>query len=81
VLALVMSEGLRMSVIGLGLGLVASVALGRGIRALLVGVPVVDAPTLLVASGMLLAVALIACVIPARRATTVSPIAVIRGQG
>jgi ABC-type antimicrobial peptide transport system permease subunit len=81
VLVLVMSEGLRMSVIGLGVGLVASIGLGRGIRALLVGVPIVDAPTLLVASAALLAVALVACIIPARRAMTVSPVAVMRGDG
>jgi putative ABC transport system permease protein len=79
VLTLVMSEGLRMSVVGLGLGLVASVALGRGLRALLVGVSPIDAPTLFVASCALLTVALLACLIPARRATTVSPVTVIRG--
>jgi ABC-type antimicrobial peptide transport system permease subunit len=79
VLALVMSEGLRMSAVGLGLGLVASIALGRGLGALLVGVSPIDVPTLFVASCALLTVSLLACLIPARRATTVSPITVIRG--
>ena len=79
VLALVMSEGLRMSILGLGLGLVASIALGRALRALLVGVSAIDLPTLLMASLALVSVALLACIIPARRATTVSPITVMRG--
>jgi putative ABC transport system permease protein len=79
VLALVMSEGLRMSVVGLAVGLAASVALGYGIRALLVGVSVIDVPTLVAASLALLLVALVACLVPARRATTVSPITVMRG--
>jgi predicted permease len=80
VLALVMSEGLRMSITGLVLGLVASVFLGRGLRSLLVGVSTIDLPTLLVASAALLVVALLACLVPARRATCVSPIIVMRGE-
>jgi putative ABC transport system permease protein len=80
VLALVMSEGLRMSVAGLALGLIASVALGRGLRSLLVGVSMIDAPTLLVASVALVLVALLACLVPARRATMMSPIVVMRGE-
>lgn len=80
VLALVMSEGLRMSLVGLGIGLIASVALGRGIRALLVDVSTIDAPTLIAASLALLGVALVASFVPARRATTVSPITVMRGS-
>ena len=79
VLALVMAEGLRMSLIGLGIGLVASVALGRAIRALLVDISPIDLPTLLIASLALLAVSLFAAFVPARRATAVSPITVMRG--
>ena len=63
----------------LSFGLVASIALGRGLRALLVGVSAIDLPTLLMASLALVSVALLACIIPARRATTVSPITVMRG--
>ena len=80
VLALVLSEGLRMSLIGLAAGLVASVLVGRAIRAMLVEVAPIDLPTLAAASLALLTVALLAAFIPARRATTVSPIAVMRGR-
>jgi predicted lysophospholipase L1 biosynthesis ABC-type transport system permease subunit len=80
VLALILSEGLRMSLIGLGVGVIASLALGRAIRAMLVDVPAIDLPTLAVASAALLAVALLAAFVPARRATTVSPIAIMRGR-
>jgi predicted permease len=81
VLALVMSEGLGMSVAGLALGLVASAGLGRGIRSLLVGVSAIDVPTLISAATALLVVAFLACLIPARRATSVSPLTVMRGDG
>jgi ABC-type antimicrobial peptide transport system permease subunit len=80
VLALVLSEGLRISLIGLGAGLVASIALGFALRALLVDVSVFDAPTLVGASLLLLGVALLASFIPARRATTLSPTMVMRGS-
>ena len=80
VLALILSEGLRMSLIGLGIGLVASVALGRALRGMLVDVSPLDLPTLVASSAALLAVALLAAIVPARRATTVSPIAVMRGR-
>jgi len=80
VLALILSEGLRMSLIGLGVGLIGSLALGRAIRAMLVDVPAIDLPTLAVASAALLAVAFLAAFLPARRATTVSPIAIMRGR-
>lgn len=80
VLALILSEGLRMSLIGLGIGLVASVALGRALRGMLVDVSPLDLPTLVASSAALLTVALLAAIVPARRATTVSPIAVMRGR-
>ena len=80
VLTLILSEGLHMSLVGLCAGLLASLALGHALRGLLVDVPPIDLPTLAVASLALLVVALLAAFIPARRATTVSPIAVMRGR-
>jgi predicted permease len=79
VLALVLSEGLRMCALGIGLGILASAIVGRGLRALLVGVSPVDVPALMVASAALVVVAMLACWIPARRAMAVDPISVIRG--
>jgi putative ABC transport system permease protein len=78
VLTLVMREGMRMCAIGIALGLIGSAAIGRGLRALLVGVSPLDARALLAASLALVIVALLACVIPARRALTVDPISVMR---
>jgi putative ABC transport system permease protein len=79
VLALVLSEGLRMCIIGIVLGLFVSAIVGRGLRALLVGVSPLDVPALMVASVALLVVAVLACLVPARRALAVDPISVMRG--
>jgi putative ABC transport system permease protein len=80
VLALVMSEGLGMSLVGLAIGLAGSVMVARTIRAMLVGVSIVDAPTLALASGLLVAVAVVASALPARRASAVSPTQALRGD-
>jgi putative ABC transport system permease protein len=80
VLALVMSEGLRMSVVGLAIGLAGSVVVARAIRAMLVGVSVVDLPALALASGLLVVVAVLASALPARRASAVSPTEALRGD-
>jgi putative ABC transport system permease protein len=79
VLLLVMSEGLRLCAIGVVVGLAASLAVGRAIRALLVGVPPVDAPTLVTTSVLLIAVGALASALPARRAMSVSPLETLRG--
>jgi putative ABC transport system permease protein len=79
VLALVLSEGLRMCALGIVIGVLASAIVGRGLRALLVGVSPIDVPALIVASVALVVVAMLACLIPARRALAVDPISVMRG--
>jgi putative ABC transport system permease protein len=80
VLALVLSEAMRLCAIGIVLGLVGSAVVGRGLRALLVGVSPVDLPALLIASAALMVVALLACLVPARRALAIDPIAVMRAE-
>jgi putative ABC transport system permease protein len=80
VLALVLSEGMRLAVIGLGLGLVASIAVGRSIRAMLVGVGTFDATSLSITTALLLVVALAASLVPARRALRVSPLEALRSD-
>lgn len=79
VLTLVLGEGMRLCAIGVGLGLLVSVVVGRGLRALLVGISPVDAPALILASSALFGVALLASLVPARRALAVDPISVLRG--
>jgi predicted permease len=79
VVALVMSEGMRLAAIGLLAGLTLSVVVARAIRAMLVGVSPVDVPSLLVTAGLLIFVAAAATALPALRALRVSPLEVMRG--
>jgi putative ABC transport system permease protein len=78
VLALVMSEGVRLCAFGLAVGVVASAGVGRAIRALLVDVSPVDGPTLAITAVALGVVAVVASLLPARRALRVSPSETLR---
>jgi putative ABC transport system permease protein len=75
---LVVGEGVTMAVVGLALGLVGAIGVLRLLRSLLVGVELIDAPTLAGVAVALAAVALCACAVPARRATAVSPTEALR---
>jgi predicted permease len=79
VLALVMAEGMLLAGTGLVLGLGTSIVVARFIRAMLVGVPTLDAPSLIATALALIAVATIASGLPARRALRVNPINALRG--
>jgi len=79
VVALVMSEGMRLAVLGLIVGLALSVVVARAIRAMLIGVSAIDVPSLLVTALLLIVVAATATLLPARRALRVSPLDVMRG--
>lgn len=78
VLGLVVAQGLRLTLAGLGVGLVASVALTRFLRGQLFGVTSTDPPTFIAVSLILTSVALLASYIPARRAAKVDPIVALR---
>jgi putative ABC transport system permease protein len=78
VVRLVVGQGMKLAVLGLGLGLAASVALTRLMRQLLFGVSATDVPTFALVTGSLAFVALLACLIPARRATRVDPMIALR---
>src|SRR5271168_3616701 len=71
-------EGGRLAALGLGLGLIASVALTRLMAGLLFGVKPTDPLTLGLAAALLALVALAACYLPARRATRVDPLVALR---
>jgi predicted permease len=79
VLRLVVTEGLRMCAAGLAVGLAGSVLVARAIRAMLVGVSPVDLPTLGGVCVVLLGVAVLASLVPARRAMGVDPTEALRG--
>lgn len=78
VFKLVVGKGMRLAIIGTALGLVASLALTRLMGTLLFEVTPTDALTFVIVSVVLLIVALLACYIPARRATNVDPLTSLR---
>ena len=80
VLRLVLGQGLRMSVVGVGLGTVAALGLARGLGGLLHDVRPHDPLTFALVPVLLTGVALLASFIPARRATQVDPVASLRSE-
>jgi putative ABC transport system permease protein len=78
VVALVMKEGLMLAFIGLGFGLIGAYFVERAMRSTLFGVGSIDFSTLVAMALGLLFAALLACYLPARRATRVDPMVALR---
>jgi putative ABC transport system permease protein len=74
----ILREGATLATGGLVLGLVGAYALGRAMQALLFGTGALSVPVVLVASLVLLGAALVACYVPARRASAVDPLIALR---
>ena len=80
VLRLILVKGLKLSVMGVVLGLGAAFVLTRWMESLLFGVRATDAQTFAAIALLLLGIALLACWIPARRATKVDPMVALRHE-
>jgi putative ABC transport system permease protein len=80
VLNLVVSEGMRMVLVGVVVGLAGGLALAKTISSLVFGVAVHDPATFIMVGVILTAIALVACFIPARRAARVDPMVALREE-
>lgn len=78
VLKLITSQGLRLALVGLAIGLLLSLALARVLATVLIGISGYDVTTFVLVSALLSVVAFIACYLPARRATKVDPLVALR---
>ena len=78
VLLLVLSQGMKMTLGGVALGLLASLGLTRLLTKMVYGVSTTDPATFAVIAALLILAALLACLIPARRATKVDPLVALR---
>jgi putative ABC transport system permease protein len=76
--ALVLRQGLRLAGLGIALGLAGAVGATRVLRSLLYGVSATDPATFAAIPALLAFVALLACYVPARRATRVDPLIALR---
>jgi putative ABC transport system permease protein len=80
VLGLIVAEGMKVALLGVGAGVLGALALGRVLSSLVFGVPVHDPITLTIAAITLTAVALVASIVPALRASRVDPMVALRHE-
>jgi predicted permease len=80
VLAMVLGRGMRLTLTGIAFGLVGALAFTRVLRSQLWGVSATDPVTLVAVSLLFTVIALVACWVPARRATRVDPMVAMRGE-
>ena len=78
VVGLVVGQGMKLSLLGVGIGLVMSLGLTRLLSSLLVGISASDPATFTLISLLLVGISLLACFVPARRAARVDPMTSLR---
>lgn len=77
---LVLGRGLRLAALGTAFGLLGALAIARLLQSIAPGLPPADLLTTLVITAGLLAIALLACWLPARRAARIDPIVALRAE-
>jgi putative ABC transport system permease protein len=80
VVRLIVREGLALAGIGLAIGSIGAYFIGRGMQTTLYGMGKLDVSVLLSVASLLLIAALIACVVPARRAASIQPMQALRAE-
>ena len=80
ILSLVLRRGMKLTLIGMALGLMGAVASTRLLRDMLFGIKPVDPLTFAAMTLLLMCISLVACFLPARRATKVDPMNVLRSE-
>jgi len=73
-------DGLKLTLVGLAVGLAAALGLGRLLAAVLYGVSATDPATLVSVLALFLAVSVLASFVPAARASRTGPISVLRAE-
>ncbi len=76
----ILGQGIRLTAIGIGVGLAGAMAIGSLLKSLLVGVSATDPLTLLAVAALLALVSIAACYFPARRATRIDPAVSLRPE-
>jgi putative ABC transport system permease protein len=80
VLRMVLKDGVRMTLVGIVLGVAGALGLTRLLRTMLYGVSSTDPLTFISVAALLGAIAMLACYVPARRAMKVDPMEALRHQ-
>jgi ABC-type antimicrobial peptide transport system permease subunit len=80
ILALVLGEGMRLTAIGVAIGLGGAVVASQALASLLFGVSRLDPITYLGVIALLAGVSVVACLVPARRAARVDPMITLRAE-
>jgi putative ABC transport system permease protein len=80
VVGMILKEGMTLALFGLGLGLVGAYFVGRALESGLYGVGKLDASAIVAVASVLLAAAMLASWIPARRAASVEPMQALRSE-
>ncbi|HEV8202699.1 MAG TPA: ABC transporter permease, partial [Pyrinomonadaceae bacterium] len=78
VMKMITRQGMKLAAVGVGIGFLLSLALAKLVSSLLIGISGYDVTTFVLVPALLVLVALVACYLPARRATKVDPLVALR---